>query len=531
MTSRGSEATWVKLAATLLPLIGLIALDAGGLAGVASTDAMTGSWTCLRRLENPDPGMGDGFGSALALRDGLLFVGAPEDDDAGVNTGAVYVFDAETLELRAKVLSPDNRPGAYFGGDLAVTDGRLIVAPDLWATGPWRTADVHVFTLPDLHLLGSVVGQAEEVRWETEVRVEAFQNTFIVSSKVVDAPTPDGPKRIRAYSAADLSFKFGLDAIENPEFTVDGHPLFGEDILIDADHIYVGQSTKTSETGALHIYEQATGAHVKTLTHPSALHFGRGLDADADTVYVGAPGVFRVHVVDRATWTERTVLEPPGDVDMEFGMNVDVIGPWLFVSNSDRDGWVFKNINPNAAVHVYDRGTLERVARLAPEEPTVGGGFGWAVAGNETRVFIAARDADGIVPNTGVVYVYAPTGGGDTCPRAVPALRRTCAEVDDFDGDGRFRNQEIARGTDPCARDTDRDGVDDGFELAFGADPLVKDTDGDTLEDGLEMQYGIDPTRADTDGDFFSDDLEIELGSDPRDPRSIPGLPRPPVRL
>lgn len=69
------------------------------------------------------------FGSALALQDNLLFVGAPAADDpqAGDNSGAVYIFEYSANEWQeiAILKSPQPSAGAEFGSGLAVYQTHL----------------------------------------------------------------------------------------------------------------------------------------------------------------------------------------------------------------------------------------------------------------------------------------------------------------------------------------------------------------------------------------------------------------------
>jgi hypothetical protein len=64
-----------------------------------------------------------GFGTALAVLGGELFVGAPN----APHGGAVYVFDAMTFEFRRKIAPPTAEAGQSFGVALAVAPDRLLV--------------------------------------------------------------------------------------------------------------------------------------------------------------------------------------------------------------------------------------------------------------------------------------------------------------------------------------------------------------------------------------------------------------------
>jgi len=84
-------------------------------------DAGTGTQSF--KLVPIDGGAGDLFGSSVAIDSGVVAVGAPIDDDNGVGSGSVYLFDAATGVQIAKLLSVDGEPGDQFGTSVAIGDG------------------------------------------------------------------------------------------------------------------------------------------------------------------------------------------------------------------------------------------------------------------------------------------------------------------------------------------------------------------------------------------------------------------------
>lgn len=77
-----------------------------------------------------DSDQGDRLGASVAIRDELVFLGAPYDDDLGSDSGSVYVFDRSTGEQLAKLTASDGTAGARFGTSLSVNgDAVLIGAP------------------------------------------------------------------------------------------------------------------------------------------------------------------------------------------------------------------------------------------------------------------------------------------------------------------------------------------------------------------------------------------------------------------
>ncbi len=75
-----------------------------------------------------DPRSNDRFGDAVAVVGGQLLVGAPGDNDAAFNGGAVYVFEGSALV--DKLYSAEHAAHAWFGGPI-VADGDTILVGGL----------------------------------------------------------------------------------------------------------------------------------------------------------------------------------------------------------------------------------------------------------------------------------------------------------------------------------------------------------------------------------------------------------------
>ncbi len=91
-------------------------------------DPFTG--VSLGKLHPNDPGVGHAFGNAMAIDDGILAVGAYRSDSLGYRSGAVYLFDLATRTQIAKLLPDDGAPSNYFGWSIAMHNG--IVAVGAW---------------------------------------------------------------------------------------------------------------------------------------------------------------------------------------------------------------------------------------------------------------------------------------------------------------------------------------------------------------------------------------------------------------
>lgn len=95
-------------------------------------DKPLSGWTTMTetvKLRADDPGAGDNFGNQVALSSDTAAIGAFNDDDAGVNAGAVYVFErvSGSWSMQAKLVASDPAPGDLFGDQVALLGDTLLV--------------------------------------------------------------------------------------------------------------------------------------------------------------------------------------------------------------------------------------------------------------------------------------------------------------------------------------------------------------------------------------------------------------------
>ncbi|MBL8866569.1 MAG: hypothetical protein JNK93_13500, partial [Planctomycetia bacterium] len=118
-------------------------------------DATTG--VLVRTILNPTPVDGDKFGAALASANGLLIVGTPGDDTAGLNAGTVYVFDPGNGQLVRLITNPN--PGflnGEFGSTLAANGNFLAVGAPNDDTDGTDAGGVYLYDLGSGASLGTL---------------------------------------------------------------------------------------------------------------------------------------------------------------------------------------------------------------------------------------------------------------------------------------------------------------------------------------------------------------------------------------
>lgn len=88
------------------------------------------------------------FGSRVSIRDGLIAVSAMSQDQPFVNAGAVYLYRTDGTLLK-RIQPTDLEPVDYFGADVAISGSRLIVASAFDDDAGNNTGSVYVYPVPE----------------------------------------------------------------------------------------------------------------------------------------------------------------------------------------------------------------------------------------------------------------------------------------------------------------------------------------------------------------------------------------------
>jgi hypothetical protein len=114
----------------------------------------------IAKLVASDGVANDRFGFAVAATDSMVVVGAHGDDDQGIDSGSVYVSKKNSTgqyELVSKLVASDGVAGDYFGIAVAATDDVVVVGAWLDDDNGIDSGSVYVFEK-------NSTGQHEQVR-------------------------------------------------------------------------------------------------------------------------------------------------------------------------------------------------------------------------------------------------------------------------------------------------------------------------------------------------------------------------------
>lgn len=267
----------------------------------------------LRKLTASDTADGDFFGSAVALAEHHAIVGAPAEDGAGDDRGAAYVYDLATGEETFKLVPSVLEDFATFGDSVSASGAYAIVgAPLEDATGSNRGA-VYVFDLT-------------------------------TGTEILRLTAADG---------------------------VDGDQ-FGFSVALSGHHAIIGAPKQNTGRGALYVFDLATGAQVHKFA-PGDLAtldaFGHAVDVSGSSIVVGSLGRDEgglnrgaAYVYDLTTGAQKFKLTASDGADAdELGQDVAISGNLVLVSSRQQNGGT-------GAVYVFDLLTGGQLAKLVSSD-------------------------------------------------------------------------------------------------------------------------------------------------------------------
>lgn len=106
-------------------------------------DASTGA--LLQTFENPTPTNGEDFGTAVAIDGDNVLIGAPFEDTVEFGSGQAYLFDALSGELIQTLENPGVPGFDFFGSAVAIDDDLLAIGASSDSTVGFRAGQAYVF--------------------------------------------------------------------------------------------------------------------------------------------------------------------------------------------------------------------------------------------------------------------------------------------------------------------------------------------------------------------------------------------------
>ncbi len=374
----------------------------GGAGVVLVLEARQGG--LVREITPPAGSTVRGFGTALRLNEEALLVGAPGADDA---PGGVFVFDPEGTKLLDTIVAGDEA-GDRFGAALAVSAGRLLVGAPRADAGTLDGGAAYLYpTLGD--------SDGPEAVFRQRLSSAAFGAAVVASGgdAIVGDPLVDGARgAVERFAIADgaMRERVGGPAADDARF--------GAALAAASDEVLVGAPFEDGAAGADvgAVYALAGGALRRRIDDPFPVagdQFGFSVAVSGSEAVVGAPlagdlDTGAVHVFDRASGVRLLTLRKPVPLTGDFfGAAVAVEGDQVLVG-APLDSGTAEN---GGAVYLFRRSTAMLDRAIAAPDGAAGDLFGSAVALTATHVIVGAPLTDVSGVETGRVYVFDRSDG------------------------------------------------------------------------------------------------------------------------
>ncbi len=273
------------------------------------------------KLTASDGAGSDKFGLSVAIANDDIVIGSPEDDDNGVNSGSVYVFEEPmtgwtSMTETVKLISSDGNGSDLFGFSVFIYDNTIVVGAHLQDELGTDAGAAYIFEQP----VGGWVASTEDAK----------------------------------LTASDAT----------------GGDWFGYSVAISGDDVIVGASRENSNTGSAYIFQKPSGNWVSTSsstkvdaeTSTGTDRFGYSVAISDGVAVVGVPYadhssmdqgsavIFRK--VD-GTWKHSlgtfVLKASDGTTDDRSGWSVSISGNTIFSGAFSSTGF------DHGAVYVYTR--------------------------------------------------------------------------------------------------------------------------------------------------------------------------------
>ena len=359
-----------------------------------------------------DGGAGQQSGCAMAIADGVLAMGARQDDDLGAASGSAYLFDASTGTQLLKLLPNDGATGDQFGFSISLSNGIVAVGAPFDDDRGADSGSVYLFDAASGVQLAKLVpsdGQAGD-QFGFDVAVDG--STVAIGAKRDD---DNGQDSGSLYLYDVVSAALIVKVLPNDGAADDN---FGEAVDLNQGIVAVGAHGDDDSgflSGSAYLFDANTGVQLaKLLASDGSSNdfFGAAIAIDDGVVAVGAwaDSIFfdhsgSVYLFDAATGLQTAKLVPADGHDRDhFGISIAIDAGIVAIGADGDDDNAFNS----GSAYLYDAGSGSMIRKLLSSDGDAHDDFGAAIAIDDGVVVIGAMGDDDQGASSGSAYVFSP---------------------------------------------------------------------------------------------------------------------------
>ncbi|NOG55461.1 MAG: hypothetical protein HND57_14265 [Planctomycetes bacterium] len=361
------------------------------------------------KLLPSDGAAADLFGYAIAIDNGIIAVGAQQDDDNGSSSGSAYLFDASTGAQVAKLLPKDGAAYDWFGWSVAIDNGVVAVGALLDDDNGAGSGSAYLFDTTGAQFVKLLPSDG------------AAGDQFGISISI-----DNGVAAVGAHLDQGMGFQSGSAYLFNASTGAQIAKLlpgdggagdaFGRSIAINNGIVAVGaylDDDNGNNSGSAYLFDASTGAQIAKLLPSDGAsedQFGISIAIDNGIVAVGARGddgrsvdSGSVYLFDASTGAQiAKLLARDGAAGDQFGISVSIDAGVVAV------GAYFDNDtgNNSGSAYLFDASTGTQIAKLLPSDGAADDQFGFSIAIDNGVVGVGTFQDDDNGTNSGAAQVY-----------------------------------------------------------------------------------------------------------------------------
>jgi len=317
--------------------------DQGPYSGSAYVFVRQGNtWVQQAKLLASNGNESDLFGKAVALSGNTVLIGASGDDDQGPDCGAVYVFvrQGEVWVQQAKLLATDGNDSDFFGGSVALERNTALIGAPADDDRGLNSGSAYVFA----RQRGAWVPQAKLLAGDGAAEDTFGAAVSLAGARALLGSPLDDDRGANSGSAYVFVQEQGSWRQEAKLLSADGSPedYFGTSLALSGNTALVGafgDDDLGSASGSAYVFVRQTDwlQQAKLLAADGAQddYFSFSLALDGDRVLIGAYGDKRgpiqgaayLYERQRGSWTQQAKVKAQG------GATSDIFGFAVALSN------------------------------------------------------------------------------------------------------------------------------------------------------------------------------------------------------
>lgn len=338
------------------------------------------AWMPAAKLVASDGQAGDLFGAAVAIHDNHIVVGAPSHDEAGANSGAVYVFTYDGSDwAESDKLLPSAVGDTFFGFSVALDNGAIAVGAPYSDSGITNSGAAYVF-------------EADDDAWTEVARFATGGGGAVLSDLFGWAVALHGDLLLVGAHLDDIAYLFNRDDMMGWQETA----------------VLSGDDTQTGD------------------------RFGFSLATNGVRVLVGAPhdndagtnaGSAYLFTFDGSDWQQEAKLLPTGATPLNgatFGWSVGLAGETAVIGAPNGEGVEDVEESGLAFLYEYDGADWLEADTLTASDAAAFDHLGTAVSVTAAGVLVGAPDSDAAEQGAGAAYYFALDGAPPPPPPPPP---------------------------------------------------------------------------------------------------------------